>query len=129
MSARAPLVLVVEDDPSVLGLIALLMESAGYEVLTARDGLEGLVRLELRRPALMILDIMMPYVEGGRVLEEIRADARLSGVPVIVVSGRHDVHEAFDPLVGAENVFAKPFRPEDLVRRAAALLAPKGGTP
>lgn len=126
MSDRRPLVLVVEDDPSVQNLLTLLLEGEGYDVIAARDGLEGLVKLELQHPSLVILDLMMPNVSGDRVMEEIRSDPRLKAVPVIVVSGRHDVHAAFDPVVGRENVFPKPLDPTRLLARVAAILAEQG---
>lgn len=108
MSERRPLILVVEDDPSVQNLITMMLEGEGYEVITARDGLEGLVKIELQHPSLVILDLMMPNVSGDRVMQELRSDVRLKGVPVLIVSGRHDAHETFDPVVGTRNVFAKP---------------------
>lgn len=124
MTGRAPLILVVEDDAGVREFIAEVLEERGYEVITAADGLEGLVKLELRHPSLMLLDLMMPNVEGDRVLAEIRSDPRLANVPVLVVSGREDAHRVFDPLVGRENVVRKPFDPDALARRVAELVGP-----
>lgn len=126
MSERRPLILVVEDDPSVQGMLTVLLEGEGYEVIAARDGLEGLVKMELQHPSLVILDLMMPNVSGDRVLEEIRTDPRLKQVPVLVVSGRHDVHEAFDRVLGRENVFDKPLDPDRLLTRVAAVLDTDG---
>jgi chemosensory pili system protein ChpA (sensor histidine kinase/response regulator) len=122
MSTGRHLVLVVEDDPTVRGLLTELLSSAGYEVVAARDGLEGLVKLEARNPALLVLDIVMPDVSGERLLEEMRADERLRGVPVIVVSGLPDAHRRFDEVVGRENVVRKPFDPDALLRRVGTLL-------
>lgn len=129
MSERKPLILVVEDDPSVQGLLTLLLEGEGYEVITARDGLEGLVKMDLQHPSLLILDLMMPNVSGDRVYEEISNDMRLRDVPVIVVSGRHDAHESFDQLIGRDNVFAKPIEPQALLERVEQLLGRPGETP
>lgn len=123
MSERKPLVLVVEDDAGVRGLITTVLEEAGYDVMAAADGLEGLVRLELRHPSLVILDLRMPNVEGDRVLAEIRDDPRLHGVPVVVVSAREDARETFEPIVGKGNVIRKPFDPDALARKVAELLA------
>jgi DNA-binding response OmpR family regulator len=122
MSERKPLILVVEDDPSVQNLLTILLEAEGYEVISARDGLEGLVKMELQHPSLVILDLMMPNVSGDRVIDEIRGDPRLNRVPVVVVSGRHDVHESFDDVLGKENVFAKPLDPASLLSRVEELL-------
>jgi CheY-like chemotaxis protein len=122
----APLILVVEDDPSVRSLLRTLMEGEGYDVVTADDGLEGLLKAEFRHPSLIILDIMMPNVDGERVLDEMRTREGLAGVPVLIVTGRADAHAAFDPLVGARNVIPKPFDPDLLTGRVADLLAGKG---
>ncbi len=124
MGDRAPLILVVEDDPSVQSMLQMLLSSEGYEVTAALDGLEGLVKLDRERPSLVILDLMMPNVSGDRLLEEVRDDARLKDVPIVIVSGRHDVHETFDALLGRENVFAKPIEPTALLARVEALLGP-----
>lgn len=117
MSERRPLILVVEDDPSVQSLLTTMLEGEDYDVITARDGLEGLVKMELQHPSLVILDLRMPNVSGDRVIEEIRRDDRLASVPVIVVSAREDVHETFDPVIGRENVFTKPFDAGGLLRQ------------
>lgn len=126
MPDRSPLVLVIEDDTSVQDLLALLLTGEGYEVIKASDGLEGLVKLDREKPSLVILDLMMPNVSGDRVLEEVRGDGRLRDVPVIIVSGRHDVHESFDDIVGADNVFAKPLDPAALVERVEELVGLPG---
>jgi DNA-binding response OmpR family regulator len=122
MSDRAPLILVVEDDQSVQNLLTVVLEHEGFDVITARDGLEGLVKMELQHPALVVLDLMMPNVSGDRVLEEIRSDPRLASVPVLVVSGRHDVHQTFDHILGPENVLEKPLDPDRLVARIEEIL-------
>lgn len=119
---RKPLILVVEDDPSVQNLLQLLLEGEGFEVITAKDGLEGLVKMDLQHPSLLILDLMMPNVSGDRLLDEVRDDPRLRAVPVIIVSGRHDAHETLDPVLGRENVFAKPIDPTALIERVEDVL-------
>lgn len=118
-----PLILIVEDDPEVQGFIAMLMEMEGYEAVTARDGLEALIKAEFRNPSLILLDIMMPDVDGMRVLEELRVREALSGIPVLIITGRADAHETFDALVGRDNVFPKPFDSHALTARVAELLA------
>ncbi len=126
---RKPLILVVEDDETIRQLLEVMLEMHNYEVIAARDGLEGLLKLEFRHPSVMILDVMMPNVDGQRVLEEMRGDVRLRNVPVIVVTGKAEAHRMFDDIVGPANVVMKPFDPEALVHRVAELLAdepPKG---
>ena len=95
MSDRKPLILVVEDDPSVQNLLRVLLEAEGYEVIHAEDGLEGLVKIELQHPSLVILDLMMPNVTGDRVIDEIRGDVRLNRVPLIVAVSALAVQNLF----------------------------------
>jgi DNA-binding response OmpR family regulator len=117
-----PLVLVVEDDDEVRRLIEVTMRMQEWDVVGARDGLEGLVKLEFRSPSVVILDVMMPNVSGDRMLSQMRSDERLQSVPVVIVTGRADAHATFDGLVGAANVFPKPFNGDALVARVAELI-------
>lgn len=114
-------VLVVEDDPSVRGLLQTLLQAEGYEVLTASDGLAGLVRAASGYPALILLDLMMPDLGGARVLEELRQDPELFDTPVIVVSGKIDALPEMRDLLGEDNVFLKPFGVAELLARVAAV--------
>jgi DNA-binding response OmpR family regulator len=118
MTAR---VLVVEDDPSVRGLLHTLLTGEGYEVTTASDGLAGLVKASTAKPDLMLLDLMMPDLGGVRVLEELRSDPALSDVPVIVVTGKLEAVPSLRGLLGDDNVFVKPFGVTELLERVAAV--------
>jgi len=110
-------VLVVEDDPSVRGLLHTLLSAEGYEVATASDGLAGLVKVTASRPALVLLDLMMPDLGGVRVLEELRDDPELAEIPVIVVTGKIDAVPGMRALLGDNNVFVKPFAVAELLSR------------
>jgi DNA-binding response OmpR family regulator len=123
MSVR---VLVVEDDPSVRGLLHTLLTGEGYDVSTASDGLAGLVKASTERPDLMLLDLMMPDLGGIRVLEELRADPELADVPVIVVTGKLESVPPLRQLLGEDNVFVKPFGVADLLERVAVVTAGVG---
>lgn len=114
-----PHVLVVEDDPSVRGLLQTLLSAEGYDVATASDGLAGLVKASSRRPSLILLDLMMPDLGGIRVLEELRGDPALSDVPVIVVTGKIDAVAGLQEVLGENSVFAKPFGVAELLARVA----------
>jgi DNA-binding response OmpR family regulator len=118
MTAR---VLVVEDDPSVRGLLHTLLTGEGYEVTTASDGLAGLVKASSAKPHLMLLDLMMPDLGGVRVLEELQADPALADVPVIVVTGKLEAVPALRKLLGEDNVFVKPFGVTELLERVASV--------
>ena len=122
-------VLVVEDDPSVRGLLDTLLQAEGYEVVTASDGLAGLVKLTATRPALVLLDLMMPDLGGVRVLEELRQDPELADTPVIVVTGKIDAVPGVREVLGDDNVFVKPFAVAELLARVEAVTGgPQGVT-
>jgi DNA-binding response OmpR family regulator len=120
-SDPSPQVLVVEDDPSVRGLLDTLLTSEGYRVTTASDGIEGLSEAAAHRPAVILLDIVMPDLGGVRVLEEMQANPLLAGVPVLVLTGRLEAIGALQDQLGADRVFSKPFGVEDLLARIAEL--------
>ena len=96
-------VLVVEDDPSVRGLLHTLLTAEGYDVSTASDGLAGLVKAAQTLPDLILLDLMMPDLGGVRVLEELRDDPELADIPVIVVTGKIDAVPGMRALLGEDN--------------------------
>ena len=114
-------VLVVEDDPSVRGLLQTLLSAEGYDVTTASDGLAGLVKAASVHPALMLLDLMMPDLGGVRVLEEVRQDPELAQTPVIVVTGKVDAVPGMRALLGADRVFVKPFAVAELLTKVAEI--------
>ena len=116
---ETPHVLVVEDDPSVRGLLQTLLLAEGYDVSTASDGLAGLVKANRERPSLILLDLMMPDLGGARVLEELDREADLADVPVIVVTGRLEAIPAMAERLGEDSVFAKPFSVAELLARVA----------
>lgn len=115
-------VLLVEDNPSVRELLRVLLESEGYEIVEAEDGLDGLLKAEFAQPDLMILDLMMPDVDGERVLDQLRSDPNLAGIPVLVVSGKYEALDRLKDLLGDDNVFPKPFEPTRLLDRIGSLI-------
>ncbi len=122
-------VLVVEDDPSVRGLLDTLLSSEGYDVVTASDGLAGLVTAASTSPGLILLDLMMPDLGGVRVLEELREDPRLAGTPVLVVTGKVEEVPAMRDLLGDQNVFVKPFAVAELLSRVDEVTGGPDGVP
>ena len=110
-----PTVLVVEDDRGVRELIETILVSEGFSVKTARDGLEGLLKIRMLQPAVLVLDIMMPDVGGLRVLDELASEH--ADLPVIVVTGKPQAAEEARRRLGPENVFDKPFDLDEFVTR------------
>lgn len=114
-----PRILVVEDDPTVRGLLVALLVAEGYDVQTAADGLAGLVQASVVRPQLMVLDLMMPDLGGVRVIQELRGSQDLAGLPVLVVTGMVDAVPAMRDLLGDDAVLVKPFGVAELLERVA----------
>ena len=113
----AKTILIVEDEETVRELEKFILEQQGYNVMEARDGLEGLTKAEFRKPDLILLDLMMPDVSGGRMFDEMRENAITAGIPIIVVTGKPDAHDIFDDQIGPDNVVMKPFDADTLLDR------------
>jgi two-component system, OmpR family, KDP operon response regulator KdpE len=111
-------VLVVDDHPKVLKFIAIGLRIHGYDVITVGSGNEALEQIKTVRPDIMLLDIIMPGMDGFEVLREVR---RFSRMPVITFSASaSNYHESIQ--LGANDFIAKPFQPDEMVRRIQALI-------
>jgi DNA-binding response OmpR family regulator len=110
-------ILIVEDEEAVRELEKFILEQHGYEVMEARDGLEGLTKAEFRKPDLILLDLMMPDVSGGRMFDEMQEHPATAGIPIVVVTGKPDAHQIYDDQIGSEDVIMKPFEAETLLAR------------
>lgn len=109
--------MIVEDEEAVRELEKFILETQGYEVITARDGLEGLAKAEFHAPDLILLDLMMPDVSGGRMFDEMKRHPATARIPIIVVTGKPDAHDIFDDAIGRQNVIMKPFEADTLIDR------------
>jgi CheY-like chemotaxis protein len=117
-------VLVIDDEPDVRWLIRMSLERAGHEVLVAEDGLRGVALAQKQRPEIIVLDLMMPVMDGYAVLAELAKDPRTVGVPVVVLSARAIPDEAERATsAGARRFLEKPFDPDALTEELDALLA------
>jgi DNA-binding response OmpR family regulator len=120
-------VLVVDDDAKILRLVRTYLEREGMPVIEAGDGRSALAQIALDEPALIVLDVMLPEVDGLSVLEALR---RTSRTPVLMVSARGSVADRIEGLeVGADDYLAKPFSPAELVIRVKRLLERAGELP
>ncbi|HZH92405.1 MAG TPA: PAS domain S-box protein [Pyrinomonadaceae bacterium] len=117
-------VLIVNDSPDALALTSVVLQQAGYRVLTAADGLEGLELARRELPALIISDVMMPHLDGIELCRRLRLDARLKLTPVILISAhRKDTATALEGLeAGADDYVEAPFDPPRLIAQVARLL-------
>jgi two-component system KDP operon response regulator KdpE len=128
---RKRLILVVDDEPAIVRLVRAELQSEGYAVLATASGEEALARLDEDRPDLVVLDLMMPGMDGFETLRRIRAESQ---VPVIMLTARAGDADKLKGLQGgADDYLTKPFNPEELSARIAAVLrrsaggAPVGG--
>ena len=116
-------VLVVDDERDILDLVVLNMERAGIEAVTADDGLAAVKRAKKEVPDLIILDLMMPGLDGFGVFKELRRDARTRAIPVIMLTAKGQQGDKIGGLeLGADDYVTKPFSPRELVLRAQNLL-------
>src|SRR5512143_1544865 len=107
------LVLVIDDSPTITKVVQLVLTKAGYQVQTAADGEQGLVAVRAQRPALILLDFVMPRMNGYQFCRELTADAKLRDIPVILMSAKGDqVGERFVKVMGIVDYITKPFSPE-----------------
>ena len=119
-------VLVVDDDPVIQKLLKVNFEMEGYEVLSASDGAEGLDQARAGNPDIIILDVMMPKMNGLEVLAALKADAGTEAIPVILLSAKAqagDVQAGIDR--GADDYVTKPFDPLDLLDRVGQFIRAK----
>ena len=115
-------VLLLEDNDSVRELLKVLLETEGYAIIEASDGQDGLTKAQELKPDLMILDLMMPGVDGESVLKTMRRHSKLSKVPVLVVSGKYESLDSLRAQIGHENIFPKPFEPSRMLDRIGELI-------
>ena len=115
-------ILVVDDEASVGEVVSLYLKREGYQVRIVRDGRQALAEIERRQPALVILDLMLPHVDGLEIMRRLRLDGK-SNVPVIMLTARRQETDRIYGLeLGADDYVTKPFSPAELVARVKAVL-------
>jgi CheY-like chemotaxis protein len=119
-------ILVVDDEPSIVKLVQTTLEARGYEVITACDGVGALSEAKMYLPDLIVLDIMMPHMDGREARKQLLADPKTAKIPVIHLSAVGDFEQQLKAVSdGATGYITKPFSPSDLVQRVADMLDPK----
>ena len=112
-------ILIVDDEPRILNFLRSKLKALGYEVLTTSDGLKALEQTQTQEPDLIVLDLMIPKIDGFETLKQIRS---FSAVPVIILSARGDAADKIKGLsLGTDNYLPKPFNPDELVARIEAV--------
>ncbi len=116
-------VLVVDDEPNIVLSLEFLMKKAGFEVEVARNGQEALAAIARRPPDVLLLDVMMPEMDGFEVCERLRADPRGRATKVVMLTARgRDSERQRGLALGADAYVTKPFSTRDLVARVKAML-------
>lgn len=116
-------ILVVDDEPEAVELVEFNLKGAGYEVTTAGDGAEALNKARRIQPNLVILDVMMPEIDGMEVCKLLRRDPATSSIPIIMLTAKaSEVDRVLGLELGADDYVVKPFSPRELVLRVKKLL-------
>jgi DNA-binding response OmpR family regulator len=119
-----PSVLIVDDEPNIVLSLQFLMKKAGYTVRTAGDGEQALAELSREPPDLVLLDVMMPKIDGFTLCEKIRAAPEWRGMRIIMLTARgRDIERQKGLAVGADDYITKPFSTQEAIDRVAAVLA------
>jgi DNA-binding response OmpR family regulator len=113
-------ILLVDDEQNIIELAAMYLEQEGFHVISARDGETALERIKRDRPALVVLDLMLPKIDGWQVCRKVRAE---SDLPILMLTARDDdVDKIVGLEIGADDYMTKPFNPRELVARVKAIL-------
>jgi DNA-binding response OmpR family regulator len=121
--SKDALILVADDDPDIRDIVSFRLRRAGYETVEASNGSEALKLAHDRPPALFILDVMMPQVNGFEVARELRGDSSTEGIPILMLTASvqdKDIAKGFE--TGADDYLRKPFKTNELLDLVASLL-------
>ena len=123
-------ILVVDDEPDVLELIEFNLKAAGFEVATAVDGAEALTKARSVQPALILLDVMLPEIDGMQVCKTLKREPATASIPIIMLTAKAaEIDRVLGLELGADDYVTKPFSPRELVLRIKGLLRRKGDAP
>ncbi len=122
-TTTGPSVLVIDDDPDILATVAFALKQAGYDVSTANNGEAGLALAHDTKPALVVLDMMMPKRSGFLVIEALRKDYEEPIKIIMMTANEGERHESYADLLGVDTYLHKPFAMEHLIQRVHELLS------
>jgi DNA-binding response OmpR family regulator len=119
-------ILIIDDEPDFVRVVQLRLEAAGYEVVTALDGMQGVSTAHKEKPDLIILDIMMPAMHGHRVCEALKKSTKTWTIPIIYLTAKGSKEdEELAYKLGAEHFFTKPYDPQVLLEAIKKALDPR----
>ena len=123
-------ILIVEDEIDIANLVAFNLERSGFQVTIASDGREGLEKVLQEQPSLVILDLMLPGMDGYQVLKEMQRDSRSHAIPVLMLTAKGQIGDRIKGLeLGADDYITKPFSPKELILRVKAIIKRNRSTP
>ncbi len=123
MSKETKTLLLVDDEPDLLESLSIRLKASGYKVVTAADGLEALKKARSLEPDLILLDLMLPKMDGYKVSRLLKFDGRYSRIPILILSARgQDLDKELASSAGADDYLVKPFSSEELLTRIKKLL-------
>jgi DNA-binding response OmpR family regulator len=119
-------ILIIEDDPATSRLVEYSLRHAGYEVLRATNGLEGVRKALTEAPDLVILDVMLPGLDGFEICHRLKSDAATTRLPILMFSAKaQEIDKTTGLKVGADEYLTKPAAPAEIISRVQELLAKK----
>ena len=119
-------ILVVDDEPSIVKLVSATLTSRGYEVISAHDGQEAIIEAKMHKPDLILLDVMMPHMDGNEARKRLQGDPATKSIPIIHLTAVGDFDKQRQALEeGVADYIVKPFTPSDLAALVADVLDPK----
>ena len=123
MTENKKTILLVDDEPDLLESLAIRFKASGYDVLMAADGLDALKKARTLSPDLIVLDLMLPKMDGYKVARLLKYDNRYSHIPILILSARgQDLDKEMGKNAGANDYMVKPFDSADLISRVKRLL-------
>jgi len=125
MAGETKRVVCIEDEPEMIDLVRLILGRKGYDVIGANGGIEGLDAVRRERPDIILLDLMMPDMDGWEVYQQIKADPALKQIPVVVVTAKA---QSIDKVLGlhiakVDDYITKPFGPQELLESIEKILS------
>jgi DNA-binding response OmpR family regulator len=126
---KQPYILVVDDDPDILDAVTTILDTQPYRLGTARDGKQCLAKMNEETPDLLILDLLMPRMDGWGVIREMRSEPRFNNVPIMILTtviedaSRRRYELETNMAMDVQDYVQKPVRPDELIRRVENLLA------
>jgi len=116
-------ILIVDDEPDIVTALGIRMKSAGFEVITAADGMEGLDAARKQNPDLILLDIMLPKLDGYKVCRILKFDENYRHIPILMITAKvTDINKKMGEEVGADAYITKPFNSDELMAKIKEIL-------